>query len=183
MNKKILIIIGIELVVCTLASISYFFMHRDMQNIVNQSKVIAFDIEKVQASHKELESLEQNIGSTKDERDRLLQVFLSSDSTVDFIDNIEVLARNIGVGFNVKTIAEREDGVLVEAGKGLVLFSVEVDGSWDEVTHFLKMLENLPYKSSVETVSVSSKVKTGEGVNLPTSFWEGVVTFSVVSTK
>lgn len=183
MNKKTLIIICIELLVVCLVVTTYFFMRRDMYGVVDQHGVVVLDVQRIEANHKELESLEQNIGSTKDERDRLLQVFLSADGTVDFIDSIESLAKKTGVTFKVQTITEREDEPLVEAGKGLVVFSAEVEGLWDDTVHFLKLVENLPYKSSIETISVSNKNKSGEDKKPPVSFWSGVVTFSVVNTK
>jgi hypothetical protein len=119
-------------------------------------------------------SLLQN---TKQSREELSGYFVPLDDPTPFLELVESVARDAGVVMSVEKLdMVTEDVSGAEKGKEKsVKVVLAVEGSWQEVYHFISLLEVLPY-----IVTITDSVFKVEMVN-STSFWKGQIHLNYVA--
>lgn len=117
---------------------------------------------------------------------KLDEYFVKRDEVPKFIENIENLARNIGVDLNVAYVSVEAETRNKDDFKELLKMRVEVIGSWDSVMTFVSALENLPFRVLIQSVAVTSDKSQEElffeNSSSPSS-WKGNIEFSVLKIK
>lgn len=107
-------------------------------------RLLAQDLEKLQAEFEELESF---------------AVGISQKEVVSFIEKIEKLAEVSGVQSSVEKIdvIETEEGFFE-----MLELTIKAFGGWGGVFHFLSLVENLPYQIDVKNIVLESKTSEQE---------------------
>ena len=91
---------------------------------------------------------------TKSDRQQLDGFFLSQESdSIDFLNQVETLAPKVNVSIETKSLKLVEDKV---SDSEWIQSSFLLLGSRDEVNHFIKILETLPYISRIIHIEMSS---------------------------
>lgn len=110
-----------------------------------------------EASFKATRALLESIGETPPGIDGY---FLQDSNTVQFIEQIEVLARRAGVSpLKINSVMTQP---LPSAGAGDVeeiKLDAQTEGDWGKTTRFLSMLESIPFPASFQNLSLG---KAGE---------------------
>lgn len=122
-------------------------------------KELVFDIKRQLALYERriehvnrLEETQQKIEETSS---MLETMFVDEDSLVGFIEELEFLARNAGVGLEIKGI-----GFTGEQNKKPV-FTVSLTGSFENIYHYFILLENMIYKVEFNKVDIEKSSETG----------------------
>lgn len=165
-TSRIRIILYIFSIAILLALVgAYAYIYRETNDHVNRAIAAKGDLsseERSQADRKDLIGISD---ATAAARAKLSEYFISADSAVDFIQEVESIGPASGTKIVISSIvADAADKA--NPGKiGRVAARVAVTGSWSAVMKALELFETLPYLSTVNQVSLSTSVITGEKVS------------------
>jgi Tfp pilus assembly protein PilO len=118
---------------------------------------------------------------SSEDRAQLDGMLVDYSDAVEFIEQIEKTADQIGVKLDIGNLAEeKKDDKASLPLIGKLDFTVNVTGSWDRVTRFALAIESLPYKITVNDLQIS---RTGSeiGSGKAPSVWRGGLSFSVLT--
>ncbi len=76
--------------------------------------------------------------------------FISEEHFVDFVRLIEALGRTSGVTLKINNASLPEKG-------GTVRVSIEVAGGYEQITHFIILVDHIPYPSIIANISINSE--------------------------
>ncbi len=97
---------------------------------------------------------------------------VASDGVVNFIEQLEKIARNNGITIKNNSISEDADSKLSTSTTFLKIRS-ETSGSWVGTYKFIYELESLPYKVSINTFNLSTEGISEDSVS-GTGNWNAV---------
>lgn len=123
------------------------------------------------ATNRQLDALVGLVDETAEERARLSAYVLAEDSVINFLTLIEDLAAEHGVDIETRSLSVDPIG-----GDDLfeqLTLTIEVRGTYTQVSHMLRIFEALPYQADIHRVTLG---RIGNG-----NEWTG--TFSVRVTK
>ena len=103
----------------------------------------------------ELNKVEQNLKATLASRDRLLSLLVRQESIVDFIQTLEALMKKAGITGSVDTVSEEPISGDGASNKEKLLVALSASGSWQGIVKFVGLLEKIPYKSAINSLSIS----------------------------
>lgn len=174
-------IVGFSILLLILVFSYYFFVI----NILNNGKEIytmSQNIKNQEAKQTQLSSLQQNLSKSKIGMANLQNFVLVSGGEVGFIKTIEDLAVSSNVKAEIKT-AQIEQ-ILGKESAVVENFKVGLDaiGKWSDVIYFLTLIENLPYKTQIVSVSLD-KFSDNVAGNVKVPQWLLSIEFSVVKFK
>ncbi|MEK7635119.1 MAG: hypothetical protein AAB446_01665 [Patescibacteria group bacterium] len=104
---------------------------------------------------------------------KLRSFFIQKGDEVKFIEQIETIAKNAGIKFEIESIdvkTGQENSVFKED----IEVKMSMEGSWESALSFLNKLEKLPFGASVSGVSLNS---SGLGT------WSGSIKFIIFREK
>lgn len=116
-------------------------------------------------------AIDQIVNSYSTEIEKVRKFFVAKGDEVEFIESIEDLAKNRGLLFEIDTISQSP---ISGDKKEDIVVSIDIEGSWANVTNFIKELESLPFGVSITKVELDTK---SGGV------WAGLVEFAVFREK
>lgn len=117
----------------------------------DQLKTYTTTIANNAAEQKQFETLHDLVEKTADDRAALQQFLLTKDKTVDLLAQIESIGQQQGAIVTTKSLQVKSEK---NSDEELVI-SFEVTGSQEAVMRMLKILETLPYHSTVQTASLN----------------------------
>ncbi len=166
-NTKIIAIIGILFFVVSVSSAGMFFYSVEKQ----KAQFIEQKIERaqMQANEESLVSLVTRLEETQDARTTLRTRILRDEEVIDLLAEIE----SIGTGQSTELVT---NSLTVEPRTDTfetLVIRLSVDGSYEAIMHVLKILEQLPYQSSVNKIQI---MRSGAGLSSWTSVYEVRVT-------
>ncbi|MEZ4103816.1 MAG: hypothetical protein R3B60_00850 [Candidatus Paceibacterota bacterium] len=169
-NKtKYVFIISIVVVIVSASIFSFFLFFINKQGDRLEEKVsLLEENNKKEAAYR---NITRTATETEEERLLLGRKFLKgNDDTIVFLSEIETLAPKFGLTFQTKAL----DGVVGKAGdQEAVKATFAYSGKKNSVLDFTKVMENLPYHSYIEALTLS---EIEEGL------WEGTIT-AFITTK
>ena len=118
-----------------------------------------------------IKSIEQVRNTASADIEMFESFILTDDRIVSAIEKIESAGRALGLETEIVSVDNVSNEV--EENPQKIHLVVEAEGSWSESFSFLKAVENLPYKISLEDVSL---VKTSTA-------WQSKITLSLYSFK
>jgi Tfp pilus assembly protein PilO len=129
-------------------------------------------------------SLEEN----KENVAMLDTYFVDRGGAPNFIEQVEDLGRDAGVFLTIGLVDVEADSANKNDYKELLKLRVEASGKWQNVLTFLSMIENLPYKVSLDQFSLSvdgvrSALFFGNENKETDITWKGYFEFSVLKLK
>ena len=144
-NKKLIISIFLVVLVSSGIIGSWFYLCYAVG--VKKSNVDEANhrIKTIEKQIEESRSLESFLKEIEEDKKRIKSIFLTEDVVVNFIRDLEVLARNSGVV--MKLTAIDIDNVQKLGGAH---FRLSVNGRFSEVYRYLTLLENIEYQVSIK---------------------------------
>ena len=142
----------------------------DYQNNTKQIFLLNSSLEKIRPSIEQLNSY-----------------MISSDGEVDFINQVETLARSRGLDVSINSVqlvqADNQSNTSLEFLK----LEINTKGSFSGTYQFLTLLENLPYSINFDKVGVVSSLD-GELLTDKTQLaqpilWQGVFDINILKQK
>lgn len=153
---SILLIAGVN--IFGIASWWFTFSH-----ILKESDYIATVRGDILATERRLDnvrSLSVLLKNIENEKEKVSSVFLNQKSVVKLIEELEFLSQKAGVEFAMKTI-----DLPSTAGEKKPAFQFQTKGSFNDLFHYLILLEDLFYEvefGRVQFAETSSKIQGGE---------------------
>ncbi len=105
---------------------------------------------------KALKALEETVRTSLDDRKKLSSYILPSTSIIEFVTDVEAIARRQGVKFTTNNLDEFD---VDDTFKELEVHAT-IEGSFDGIMRMLRILETVPRQSTLRSVVVS---RVGEG--------------------
>ncbi|RJQ13910.1 hypothetical protein C4553_02040 [Candidatus Parcubacteria bacterium] len=158
--SQILITIGVLIVVLALV---YLFIITPVleevdsgtNRLIGQRKqILAFE-----RSDQELEKLSQEVRQLRELEPFLNRVFISKDTTLDFIVALEALGKRVGVTYEINIEGQPLSGRRVETSQQT--FQVNLQGSFLQVARFIEGVENMAYFARVNRAQFSRRDDSG----------------------
>lgn len=143
-------------------------------------------VEEQALHHDENESLKALLADVGPDIESLKTRIIGSDDTVSFIDNIETMARQTGATITVDAVSEKP---AVE-GKDYeyISLTMSTEGSWNHVHTFVSMIESLPYKVTINSLTLDQQAFEEEKANASSTkqvqrSWRGTIIIDVLKKK
>ncbi len=163
MSKKNNILLISSLILAFLSALIYAYFY----NSLNESKKdVANFYEATRAAEvklKNLQDIEQNLRVTVAEGETVSALFLRHDSIVNFIQTIEGLMKEVGVTGSVDSVTEDSSVESNAPGKEKLTLVISSNGKWSGMVNLLGLLERLPYKSTINSFTLTN-VKTEDSI-------------------
>ena len=154
---------------CVLGGFQYLLIQHEKELIIQEKKVLD-----AKEQESRLASMERLVMETEAERAELAGLILKEEDVVDFLALIETLGKEQGVVFKTESLKPIEGKTTFDE----LELNLSVTGKEKNVLNMLRLLESLPYKSSVERVSFSRN-----GGNVEDATWLGLFTLRVTKYK
>jgi len=171
------------LVICILAALGgyIFLVNRVWEKagvIAEYKSDIVHGDQKKQYANTMLASFE----SIQEDIDRFKKILVQKQGEVEFIEYIEGLAQESGLGIEINNISIESPVDLAEQGMEYMSVRLEVEGSWASVWRFSQMLEVIPYSLRIQSVGLF-KQDSESGTDISVFTWKGVYNIKVLKNK
>lgn len=183
-RKNIVILFILNLIVFGL----YYYLLMDTKRIDvdTSSKLNQINLDALK--REQLQSVKNLLDETKTQRNKISNLFIQADGSVEFIEMIESLSKTASTKLIIESVGIDTQKTKIGSSTESIRLALKTEGLWINVVHFLNILENLPFKISFDTVvldrnsevlsSTSSKTKEKSP-----SYWKGSFSFSVLKIK
>jgi len=156
----------------------YFFMYKEVVGAHEKHMTIHAEYGTLIRERGHRDEVRALVAETEDVRTELAG-YLVPDEPIDFLNLLEKeLAQEAGVVFRVESLS-KEGGGTEKLKKGEVPQEphvqavLSVEGQWENIYHFVLLLETVPYALTVNRVNISEEeLETGYG-------WSGQIHISV----
>jgi hypothetical protein len=185
MNKSINILLGLSLLGVIISSISYVYVYRSLDANMIEVKKSESEVHASKLKLRELQEIELNLKKTVAYGNSISSVFLDQESIVDFIQVIEEIYSSLGLIGAVDSVIEEQSGESAVLGKGRLQIAVSAHGDWTKLVTLVGLLERLPYKSTINSVSlIYDKLSKEEGkTSGATKVWQLKINMTVWVNK
>lgn len=148
----------------------YFLYNQIGQNL----SVIKISEDKWQqefSRREEIKMLDRAVKNIQKENEEIDTHFVKSGDVVPFLNNIEALAPKVGARAETASVDISND-------KTSLLVRIEVEGSFNSIYKFIKLLENSPYQLELSNVDLSESGMMGAN-KLP--IWNADLSIRILS--
>jgi hypothetical protein len=185
---KVRVILFIFLAIAVISGAAWWYIYS--RAIGNAEAVVQFGAgrQSALAAASQDKALAAFLATSSSTAPAILGSIIPAEGSVQFIGKIESLAKAAGVGVRVQSVGISPASSLTSKANpsnfDALSLSLSVQGKWEAVYRFLKMLESLPYKMRISSVSLSQSIYSAPEAyghaGKPQSFWSGSVSFSVL---
>ena len=166
-NTKNTFVISLISVLLSLGFCLFFIFEIKSQGVRLEEQVAVI----AEYNSKELSylNIKKIMNETENEREQISSKFFKNDNdSISFLSDIEILAPKMGLVLKTEAL-----DAVTDAGKKLnfVKITFLYSGQRNAVMDFSKMMENIPYQSSIESLSLK-EISDGN--------WEGKTTILIL---
>ncbi len=115
------------------------------------------------------------VETTKDDRSKLSMYFITKETIGSFIGELETYANRATVIITLSSPTVEKDKQI--SAEKFLKFNVRAEGSFENIMHFLDLIESMPYKLKLTAV----KMGKVDSENVKFGLWFEEVTFNLVS--
>lgn len=159
-NKSTISLLVISLLSCAVAAGAYVLSIRTVEDKVEHAKVAIAEIANEEKKGENEKNLVEIMDATGPDRARLPVLFVSDDGIVDFIEEVESIGPSSGASLSLSAINAGDISAMEPGAIGSIKSHVLVNGPWASVMRTLRMIENMPYRVTVDNVRLD---RAGEG--------------------
>jgi Tfp pilus assembly protein PilO len=167
MKNKTTTILILSILVFLVSASGYALMLYSFNNLETELEGLYQTSANGKARLAELKRIEDNLKSTLAGRDRLALLFIKQEGIVDFISEIESTIKSLGLKGEIESVSEETTEELAVKEKENLNITLSASGSWNGVVKLVGLLEKLPYKATVDNVSLKYGEKKQESGNKP----------------
>jgi hypothetical protein len=150
--RPLIIVLGLNLILAG----CLFFGHNFLQSRQAALQADAATYLSLQQSSDKSFQLERLLAATAGERQNLHAQFVTRDSLVSFLENLDEWGRQTGVSLRVNGVSETEPIVL----------EMRAVGTFKQVFQLLQLIELMPYQAKINRISLNHVAEEGK-----TSAW------------
>ncbi len=181
-TRTLCITLSIVLLAGLLGCVGFWLLIRHSVNAVYAFENAA---KEQSAQHEDSVALKALLSGVGPDLDTLKTRVVDANGTVPFINSIEALARQAGAKVNIDSVSVGPASAEGDSFEQLNL-AVSTQGSWSQVGTFLAMIESLPYKVEIPSVSLTQGAFSeaqGSTTSKTVIQWKGSYTLSVLKNK
>lgn len=163
------------ILVLLFVALAYFFFNVTVPAFKNiySSALVLENLEK------ETAGLVKMVEDTKSSRNKLSSYFVSKESIISFIEELESLSRQANVVLSIDTPTEEKEAP--QSKQVSLRFNIKTSGSWGDTMYFIRLVENLPYKIFTDRVFLSAPAPNSSLDKSLVSGWAGTISFRLMS--
>ncbi len=150
MKKKHQIVFITSFLILLLSSIGYGIMRHSFAGL-RSSLIVLYQ----ESADHQLTTIENNLKNTLNDKERLAKLFVKQESIVAFITEIESIMKSLGLNGEIESVAEENPNELDKLGKENIRITLSATGGWSGVAKLAGMIEKLPYKSTLDNLTIS----------------------------
>jgi Tfp pilus assembly protein PilO len=160
----------------------YILFFNNIKEKNNTISAIANDIDIAIQKETKLKSVKDIIKDTKQGREKIDTYFIKDDEIINFIEEIEKIGRDIGVDVEIISVSISDSKLQQDNISELLNLSLEAQGQWGRVFHFLAFIENLPFKINILTMNLTAIYKGG-GKKESSGIWKGFFSINAIKLR
>ncbi len=176
-RKKILFLVILIYCAVFLSIVFSFFVFNKLRiernEIINNMKTLG-GVERKIANSKDNEKMFYNLKEEKEEIGKI--IIVNQENFAAFIEYLELLASSSSVNASFESIQESQ----AKENYNFIL-NVKADGSFNDIYHFINLLENIPYLISVDNLILVKKGKLTEEDKNYQSEWEARMNLKILA--
>lgn len=159
MKNKINLIFGISIISALVCASLYFYFYFRLLN--SQEEVMTLHTKSLESKKNldDLNKIENNLNKTLSESNKLNVLFVQKDAVVSFIQSVEKIFRDVQVSGEVSSVSEEKFTPTDGSEQTKILTTLTVQGDWNNLIKLVGLLEQLPYRSTVEGVTFTNEKK------------------------
>ncbi len=157
--KQYFVLLGILII---LLSAAIYFVWTDLKNKNEIIAEINNDLSTQSSKQLFLASMEQQVKTREDDLDKVNGSIIGTDKDVDFIENLESLAKSNNLKVSIDSLALQDDSSLTTSKVSFFNIRAKTTGDWTGTYIFLSELESLPLKVKINKINL---VNTTNEVN------------------
>ena len=165
-NKKIktifLVWLTIFIVLTFFVVYSYFKLEKEKKFTSSLEKEILLEKESILS----FENLLKNVSNIKADSEKANTFFIKRDEVVNLLNTIESLASTTKTQILIKSVGDKS----VSAGSSILSVVIQAQGSYSNIFYLIKILEELPYQTEIQSVKISNE-KVSDEKNQIISNW------------
>lgn len=142
---------------------------------------LASDLEKFERADKQLSSTRSTLNQAEPDLGKMEGYYIAADGVADFVSRIEALARENRLSIEVEGLEAKEVDKQTKGFQEKLMLRIETNGSWLDTYRFLRLVELLPYKAVLESVSVARSDE--RQASSTAAVWKGHFLLGVVKLK
>jgi Tfp pilus assembly protein PilO len=168
-SKKTVLIFRVVALGCfCLYFLSLYFVLVEIKKIENYYS----DTQSKSAKEDQSRVLRSVADSNKETIKKLRDFFVQKGDEVKFIEQIENLARQSGIKFEISSIEPKVDDSQIF--KDDLIIKMNLEGSWSNIIKFVNGLEKMHFGVMIQDLSLDTKLTAG---------WSGFVRFVIFKEK
>ena len=138
--------------------VAYGFLTQYIVKLNTSAAELTATIQTEVERDRQLRSLERLLGELKSEESGLDNRFIKPEGEVVFLELLEQIARDAKVGLEVASVSLQLDPEENRPFEWIKL-AFRADGSWNQLFHFLMLLETAPYVIKLDQVGLAYEAK------------------------
>jgi|GEM_PF-2704919 len=171
-SQKLIVFSGITFVIILALNIFWIsFIRSEANNVLEFKKEVEIESTK----NYSISNLKKQIIDLNEKNEKIDSVFIERNNGVGFIETIENISKVSGTELQIQNVdievvqkRDSDDKVIADL-HGVLKMLFKVNGSWQEVTKFLLILETIPNHVTIDSVNFST-VNGGEGISWAVNF-------------
>lgn len=151
-NKKIILSITLVIGVNLLAFGGLWFFAVKIRKMDDRVAYIRSEIVLKEKENNEAKELKLNLSDLESDKDRIDSVFIAQKDVVNFIEEIEELAKKSEVEMEFRSV-----NVSDKNSKEKPIFQFKASGAFSNIFHYLVLLENVKYQIIFDGISIQKR--------------------------
>ena len=184
LNRIILVTAGLAVIV---VFILYYFVYQGIKSKNEHISSLSNDLSSQGDKQDYLISTQRIIQGISSDIDRINNSIIAKDGDVGFIENLESLAREVGLTMEIDSLVLVDNPEFASSSIVTLKIRAQVSGNWVGTYRFLAQLESLPLKIKINkfdlrntTIEISPDVKKSGSSN---NVWQSAFEIDVLRYK
>lgn len=159
MKNKVNIIFIISILGAIISGSLYSFFYVKLMNDEKSAILLQNKFIENESVLKDLDKIERNLNVTLNESEKINILFVQPDAVVIFIQKVEDIFKQTGVAGEVASVSEEKLSTLDAGDQKRILTVLSAEGDWNDLTKLLGLLEKLPYRSTIDSMTMTNNKK------------------------
>jgi hypothetical protein len=160
----------------------YAYLYFQAGGVADKAVAARDDLQKGNAGQTALKNVRSVAEATAAERAELSSYLIPSNNAVSFIQALESIGPASGARVTISSISDSNLDSAAPGTIGAISASIAASGSWGSVMRTLRLLETLPYQSSIDSVTLSAGgMNPSDAKTQPVKAWQLSLTVSALA--
>jgi Tfp pilus assembly protein PilO len=168
-NLKSFIPITIWLIACLGIFAAWLLLYSSLDDKIASINEIKSQTKASEERIKQRRDLKDVIAKLESQKQKIDSVFLNKDTLINFIELLESMSKASGVSLNKNSSSADKNPI----------FDLSAEGNYNQVQNFLVLLENMPYKISLDDVSMKEKIGAASSTSWVADFRVTLLSYEI----